>query len=135
MGFLSRKKKNREPAVVEETHPLEEELQGMEEAVPERHVDDYEPEYVELEQDGLVQDDFDDELPTAGPVADEYPSSSQAAGEEYPSAPPADESPPIDAEPPVVEAKEEEPEAVTPTSLRVEKALNAESKDDDEESG
>ncbi len=40
MGFLSRKKKP-EPAVVEETHPLEEELQRMEEAVPERPVNDY----------------------------------------------------------------------------------------------
>src|SRR6185437_5513306 len=52
MGFLSRKKKNREPAVVEETHPLEEELQGMEEAVPERRVDEYpdpEPAYREPE--------------------------------------------------------------------------------------
>ena len=36
MGFLSRKKKIRSPSVVEETHPLEEELQRMEEAVPER---------------------------------------------------------------------------------------------------
>jgi chromosome partitioning protein len=51
MGFLSRKKKNREPAVVEETHPLEEELQGMEEAVPERAVNDYvEDEYEEYEE-------------------------------------------------------------------------------------
>jgi chromosome partitioning protein len=43
MGFLSRKKKNVEPVVTEETHPLEEELQGMEAAVPERadHVADY----------------------------------------------------------------------------------------------
>ena len=45
MGFLSRKKKNPEPVVTEETHPLEEELQRMEEAVPERPVTDYEPEY------------------------------------------------------------------------------------------
>ena len=41
MGFLSRKKKNAEPVLTEETHPLEEELQGMEEAVPERQVDEY----------------------------------------------------------------------------------------------
>ena len=33
MGFLSRKKKPQ--PVVEDTHPLEEELRGMEEAVPE----------------------------------------------------------------------------------------------------
>ena len=52
MGFLSRKKKNPEHAVVEETHPLEEELQGMEEAVPERRLDEYpdpEPAYREPE--------------------------------------------------------------------------------------
>jgi chromosome partitioning protein len=60
MGFLSRKKKP-EPVVTEETHPLEEELQRMEEAVPERPVNDY----VEF-------DDYDDDPPAAGPVADEY---------------------------------------------------------------
>jgi len=77
MGFLSRKKKPQ--PVVEDVHPLEEELQGMEEAVPE-------PQYV---------DDFDGGAPAAGPVADEYSSSSssQAAGEEHPSAPPAEDAP------------------------------------------
>jgi chromosome partitioning protein len=60
MGFLSRKKKP-EPAVVEETHPLEEELQRMEEAVPERPVNDWaEPEY---------PDEIDERPSTAGPVA------------------------------------------------------------------
>jgi chromosome partitioning protein len=81
MGFLSRKKKPQ--PVVEDTHPLEEELKGMEEAVPE-------PQYVD-------SDDLDEGAPAAGPVADEYSSSSQAAGEEHPSAPPADEEPPADA--------------------------------------
>ncbi|HWH20109.1 MAG TPA: AAA family ATPase [Solirubrobacterales bacterium] len=71
MGFLSRKKKPQ--PVVEDNHPLEEELRGMEEAVPEAQ-------YV------------DAGAPAAGPVADEYSSSSQAAGEEHPSAPPADEA-------------------------------------------
>src|ERR1700742_2352410 len=52
MGFLSRKKKP-EP-VVEDTHPLEEELKGMEEAVPEAQ-------YV----------DSDGGAPAAGPVAEE----------------------------------------------------------------
>jgi chromosome partitioning protein len=121
MGFLSRKKKNREPAVVEETHPLEEELQRMEEAVPERPVNDYEPEYV----DDLVDDEVDeeprDEGPrAAGPVADEGSSSSRAAGEDPSSAPPAAEAP--------APARE-------PAPLRVEEALNAEPTDDDEESG
>ena len=50
MGFLSRKKKSQspEPFVTEETHPLEEELVRMEEAVPERPVNDYEPAYEDL---------------------------------------------------------------------------------------
>jgi chromosome partitioning protein len=102
MGFLSRKKKNPEPVVTEETHPLEEELQRMEEAVPERPVAEYEPEY---EDSRYPEDEFDEAPPTAGPVPDEYPSSSQAAGEEHPSAPPAE-----DAHPPVPEYRE--PEAV-----------------------
>jgi chromosome partitioning protein len=124
MGFLSRKKKNREPAVVEETHPLEEELQGMEEAVPERPVNDYEPEYVELEP--------------------EYPEPVP----EYREPEPVAEAPLPDPEPePQVEPA---PEAVAPVPapepgtasggvdigpLRVEEALNAERKDDDEEPG
>ncbi|HVV90198.1 MAG TPA: 30S ribosomal protein S9 [Solirubrobacterales bacterium] len=54
---------------------------------------------------------------TAGPVADGAPSSSQAAGEDAPSAPPADDAPTADAEEqaaeeapaPEVEAEREEP--------------------------
>jgi len=142
MGFLSRKKKNREPVVVEETHPLEEELQGMEEAVPERPVNDYEPEYVELEAE---QDDIDESAPTAGPVAHEGSSSSRAAGEDLSYAPPADAAGSVDAPPPAAAVEEQEPEAVAsvptppapaePAPLRVEEALNAERKDDDEEPG
>ncbi len=88
MGFLSRKKKNLEPVVTEETRPLEEELQRMEEAVPERPVADYEPEY----DDSFPEDEFDETAPTAGPVADERTSSSQAAGEPRPAAPPAEDA-------------------------------------------
>jgi chromosome partitioning protein len=72
MGFLSRKKKSQspEPVVTEETHPLEEELARMEEAVPERPVSDYEPEY----DDSEYEDDFDEGAPPAGetpvPVAE-----------------------------------------------------------------
>lgn len=80
MGFLSRKKKPQ--PVIEDTHPLEEELKGMEEAVPEAQ-------YVDSDVDGTP--------PAAGPVADEYSSSSQAAGEEHPSAPPAEDEPQADA--------------------------------------
>jgi len=146
MGFLSRKKKNREPAVVEETHPLEEELQGMEEAVPERRLDEYpdpEPAYREPEpesRDDLAQDDIGVSAPAAGPVAHEGSSSSQAAGEDPSYAPPADAAVPVDAPPPATAAEEKQPEAVAPSggvkvgSLRVEEALNA-PKDDDEEPG
>jgi chromosome partitioning protein len=90
MGFLSRKKKTLEPVVTEETHPLEEELARMEEAVPERPVADYEPEY---DDSAYAEDDFDEAPPTADPVADERGSSSQAAGEAHPSTPPAEETP------------------------------------------
>ncbi len=141
MGFLSRKKKNREPAVIEETHPLEEELQGMEEAVPERRVDEYpdpEPAYREPE----YEDDIDVASPTAGPVPHEESSSSQAAGEDPSYVPPADAAAQSDAQAPTPPVEEEEPEAAAPVSggvkvgsLRVEEALNAERKDDDEESG
>jgi chromosome partitioning protein len=143
MGFLSRKKKNRDSAVAEETHPLEEELARMEEAVPERPMDDYEPEYVD--DLGEERDDFDVSPPAAGPVAHEGPSSSQAAGEDPSSAPPADDEVAADPEAPAAQV-EEEPRAAAPApalpnsgvkvgSLRVEEALNAERKDDDDEPG
>lgn len=82
MGFLSRKKKPQ--PVIEDTHPLEEELKGMEEAVPEAQY---------VDSDGGAPGGG---APAAGPVADAYSSSSQAAGEEYPSAPPADEAGPAE---------------------------------------
>jgi chromosome partitioning protein len=146
MGFLSRKKKNRESDLVEETHPLEEELQRMEEAVPERPVNDYEPEYV----DDLGQDDIDVRSQAAGPVADEGSSSSQAAGEDPPSAPPAADAPAAEAQGPAPQMEErraeparveEEPRDAAPAPtrepapLRVEEALNAEPVNDDEEPG
>jgi chromosome partitioning protein len=89
MGFLSRKKKTPDPVVTDESRPLEEELARMEEAVPERPVEDYGPEYDDTE----YEDEFDEGAPTAGPMADERTSSSQAAGEARPSAPPAEEAP------------------------------------------
>ncbi len=74
MGFLSRKNKPHETVAVE-AHPLDEELQGMEEAVPEPRE---------------AKDDLGtDERRPAGPVADEGSSSSQAAGEDPSSTPPA----------------------------------------------
>jgi|GEM_PF-68579 len=143
MGFLSRKKKNREPAVIEETHPLEEELQRMEAAVPERPVNvepEPEPEY----EAPLPRDDFDEGPRAAGPVPDEGPSSSRAAGEDPSSAPPAGGAPAVEPEAPALQVEEEKPEAPelapaapAPVSLRVEEALNgpAKVKNDDEESG
>ncbi len=97
MGFLSRKKKNPEPVVTEDTHPLEEELARMEEAVPERLENEYqEParDYDDYEPEAGYEDDVDEGAPTAGPVPDEYTSSSQAAGEAHPSAPPAEDEAP-----------------------------------------
>jgi len=71
MGFLSRKKPKPAPLMVEEeTHPIVEELERMEEVVPE----------------------FDDAHSSAGPGGEEYSSSSQAAGEEHSSPPPAEEA-------------------------------------------
>jgi chromosome partitioning protein len=74
MGFLSRKPKH--AAVEVEKHPIEEELEFIEDAVPEF-------------ADGDDDDSGTEELPPAGPVADEDSSSSQAAGEAPSSAPPA----------------------------------------------
>src|SRR6201999_731268 len=68
MGFLSRKKKNQQPAeaerldraaaVAEETHPIVEELEQMEQAVPERRFDrdSYEEDYVEEEHDEVEEE-------------------------------------------------------------------------------
>jgi len=69
MGFLSRKTKNATP-VVDEPHPIVEELAQMEQAVPERGTE---------------------RLPT-GPVVEEDPSSSQAAGDVPSSTPPVEEA-------------------------------------------
>ena len=74
MGFLSRKNKSKRAAVADEPHPIVEELQRMEEVIPERRDDEgWEP------------------LPT-GPVAEEDPSSSQAAGDVPSSTPPVEEA-------------------------------------------
>jgi chromosome partitioning protein len=137
MGFLSRKKKNQpEPVVTEDTHPLEEELQRMEEAVPERPVADFEPEY----EDSAYEEDFDEEPQAAGPIPDERTSSSQAAGEVHPSAPPAAEAPAPDPEYRELEAVAPQAppaEQVAPTvddEPRIaERAINDDN--DDDESG
>jgi chromosome partitioning protein len=73
MGFLSRKNKSK-PVAVDEPHPIVEELQRMEEAVPER------------------RDDEGWERPATGPVTEEDPSSSQAAGDVPSSTPPVEDA-------------------------------------------
>jgi chromosome partitioning protein len=114
MGFLSRKKKHEPTNVVEETHPLEEELQRMEEAVPERPMNDYEREAEYDEPD--YEDERDEVQPAAGPS-------------------PADDATPADSQPPAPQV--EQPQAAAPAPLRVEEALNgaATPTADDEESG
>ena len=106
MGFLSRKSKSAPTSIVDEQHPIVEELQEMEEVVPERPR-------------------------PAGPVAGQNSSSSQAAGEEPSPTPPAgealeDTSPPASSKeptpvPPVGEAVEldepEEPERMSARDL------------------
>jgi chromosome partitioning protein len=68
---------------VDEQHPIVEELQRMEEAVPERSGDD-------TWEGGEVDTALETERPSAGPVVEDDSSSSQAAGEEPSSTPPAD---------------------------------------------
>jgi chromosome partitioning protein len=72
MGFLSRKKTKRGPITTEEPHPIHEELQRMEEAVPERHVDEYD-DYVEDYEEDYAEEgagDYSDEPEVAeAPVA------------------------------------------------------------------
>src|SRR5690349_251844 len=85
MGFLSRKNKFKSAPVVEEQHPIVEELEEMEALVPERPR-------------------------PAGPVVAEDSSSSQAAGEEPTATPPAAEAFEEERLPPVAEQAEPEPE-------------------------
>jgi chromosome partitioning protein len=120
MGFLSRKPKPA-PIQVDEQHPIVEELQRMEEAVPERRAA---------------------EAPSrqpAGPVAEDDSSSSQAAGEEPSSTPPAGggqgvqgstasvEAPPAPVKPAdvVVKAEPEEPARMMPKDLIAPSRLDA----------
>jgi chromosome partitioning protein len=82
MGFLSRKPKPA-PIQVDEQHPIVEELQRMEEAVPERSG-----------PDTWEGDDREGSSPQpAGPVVEDDSSSSQAAGEEPSSTPPTGGAP------------------------------------------
>jgi len=81
MGFLSRKNKFKSAPVIEEAHPIVEELEEMEEVIPERPR-------------------------PAGPVAQEDTSSSQAAGDVPSSTPPAGEADEFDLPPSTPEEAE-----------------------------
>jgi chromosome partitioning protein len=76
MGFLSRKNKSKPTAVADEPHPIVEELQRMEEVIPER------------------RDDDSSERPAAGPVADE--GGALRAGPSDPSSTPPSSTPPAE---------------------------------------
>jgi chromosome partitioning protein len=81
MGFLSRKPKPA-PVMVDEPHPIVEELQRMEEAVPERPTDDFSETYVaETEEDQYSDDDYEDaeEIQAVEPVAEAVEYASQPA--------------------------------------------------------
>jgi chromosome partitioning protein len=86
MGFLSRKKPKPAPVEIEEQHPMVDELKQMEEAVPERIMDEA--------------------ATPAGPVSDE---SSAPTGADDSSSPPAGETPVVHEQPPPA-AEELEPE-------------------------
>jgi chromosome partitioning protein len=117
MGFLSRKPKPA-PIQVDEQHPIVEELQRMEEAVPERSGAD-------TWKGGEVDTAVETERSPAGPGVEDDSSSSQAAGEEPSSTPPADEAlaasgPAAQVEASVatrVKAEPEEPARMMPRDL------------------
>jgi chromosome partitioning protein len=93
MGFLSRKSKQPEPVAVEETHPIADELEEIQAAVPES------PARVPTPTEGP-------DSPPAGPVAGEAASSSQAAEEAPTPAPPAGEAALADEGPARMQARE-----------------------------
>jgi len=90
MGFLSRKNKSAPVPTVEEPHPIMEELQAMEDAVPQR------PQ-------------------AAGPVAEGAPPAHPP--EVQPSTPPTAEAPVEDRVAPAPKAEEDEPERFMPRDL------------------
>jgi chromosome partitioning protein len=131
MGFLSRKPKPA-PVKVEEEHPIIEELQRMEEAVPERAAppsDEQHPKAEERRPAGPVAE----ERRPAGPGAEDDSSSSQAAGEEPSSTPPAGgalaasgpAAPVESASAPPAKAEEEESTRLMPRDLIAPSRLDA----------
>jgi chromosome partitioning protein len=117
MGFLSRKTKQHEPIAVEEPHPIVEELKRMEEAVPE-----------------TPPTDETSERSTAGPVTETEPSSSQAAGEDPVSMPPADERPSDSAESGDARKEASEPSDEEPARMKAKDLIAPSRHEADEES-
>jgi chromosome partitioning protein len=107
MGFLSRKKPKPAPVDIHEERPMEDELLSMEEAVPERPVDDA-------------------SWP-AGPVSD---SGLSLPGESSESSPPAGEAPEVELSQPSEVVVEEEPSEIAP-----EQPLNVEVEEEDPDEG
>jgi chromosome partitioning protein len=106
MGFLSRKKPKPAPLEMDEEHPIVEELQRMEEAVPERH---------RPPSDDELHPKADEPRP-AGPVAED--DSPARPPESSPSTPPAGEAievsgPAVPVEPEAAAPAEAEPEGPT----------------------
>jgi chromosome partitioning protein len=102
MGFLSRKNKFASAPVADEPHPIVQELEEMEEVVPER------------------RDDESPSPPPTGPVVTEDSSSSQAAGEEPTATPPVEERIGVSRERPVAPEPTQpapEPERFMPRDL------------------
>jgi chromosome partitioning protein len=108
MGFLSRKKPKPAPVEIQEERPIVDELQEMEEAVPER----------------VVEEPWDEAPAPAGPVSD---AGLSLAGESSASSPPAGET--AEERPSEFADEEDEPSEVaeeTPLNAEVEESPEAE---------
>jgi chromosome partitioning protein len=116
MGFLSRKPKPA-PVIVEEPHPIVEELKRMEEAVPEPPPD--RPLTGSANGSAVGEELPPDEPAPAGPVADEGSPSSQAAGGYPSSTPPTGGEAERDEGGAVQVAEAEKPERFMPSDLLV----------------
>jgi chromosome partitioning protein len=116
MGFLSRKKPKPAPVEIAEERQIVDDLQEMEEAVPERGVEEPRPRDVE-EPRSRDEGDW-----AAGPVSD---TTSSPTGDDPASSPPTAEAAVVDAPAPAVEEAPEVEEAE-------EAALNAGSEDEEE---
>ena len=119
MGFLSRKNKSKRVAV-DEAHPIVEELERMEEAVPERSVDDYSERVANQDFEHPVDGDFAQGSPAAGPVVEDDPPANTPEGAS--SAPPAEETYEEDADEPAVWVTAERSEAPTSPGAEAESA-------------